>query len=51
MTLETLLLLQHVLHGVSLDGRAPDFDETASRVLTARKELAEAIEQAKASGT
>lgn len=48
MTLETLLFLQQVLHGTQLDGRASDFEETAVRVLTARRELAEAIGQVKA---
>ena len=43
MSLETLLLLQHMLHAQQLDGRAPDFEEVATKVLTARRELAEAI--------
>lgn len=47
MTLETLLLLQTVLHGQQLDGRDPDFEATARRVLTARNELADAIDAAR----
>ena len=43
MTLETLLLLQTILHAQQLDGRAPDFEDIAARVLTARRELAAAI--------
>lgn len=43
MSLETLLLLQQLLHAQQLDGRASDFEEVAIKVLTARRELSEAI--------
>ena len=43
MTLQTLLLLQSILHAQQLDGRAEDFEIVATAVLTARRELADAI--------
>lgn len=46
MSLQTLLLLQQLLHGIQLDGRASDFEEAVTKVLAARRELADAIRQA-----
>jgi hypothetical protein len=51
MTLDTLQLLQQLLHSTTLNGEAPDFEETALRVLTARRELAAAIAAATSTGT
>lgn len=48
MSLETLMLLQSILHSQQLDGRAEDFEAVAIAVLTARRELAEAIAAAQA---
>jgi hypothetical protein len=46
MTLETLLLLQHILLGQQLVVSDPTFTETARKVLNALSELDEAIQAA-----
>ncbi len=46
MTLDTLMLLEHLLFAQQLIVGDPDFDVMASRVLTAKDELRQAIEAA-----
>lgn len=45
LSLETLELLQHCLNAQQLNVGAPDFDDVATKVLAARRELADAIAQ------
>ena len=51
MTLETLLLLQHLLENQQLNVGADDFDETVIAVLAAKAELRQAIETAAGNAT
>jgi hypothetical protein len=46
MSIETLRFFEELLGQVSLQASHPAFEDMAARVVTARKELAEAIELA-----
>ncbi len=50
MSPATLALFKQLLDNVTLNVGAPDFEEAAQQVLTARRELAEAITQTDRSG-
>ncbi len=47
MTLETLLLFEHLLNQVQLPASAPDFKEAAERIINARADLNDALEDAR----
>lgn len=49
MSIETLRFFEELLSQVSLQASHPAFEDTAARIVTARKELAAAIELAESS--